>query len=95
MTEPRAVLVCVNRRLDVGAPSCAGRGSERLAACLEQRLAERGLDLPVERIHCFGECQRGPNLRLAPGGRFHHGVDESDLDALLAEIESAISGRPG
>ena len=68
MDESRVLLVCVNRRLGLGAPSCAGRGSERLAERLEQRLAERGLNLELRRIHCFGECERGPNLRLTPGG---------------------------
>ncbi len=96
MSTPPAwrLLVCVNRRLGDRSPSCAGRGSERLVALLVERLATRGLDLPVETILCFGACSRGPNVRLAPGGAFFHEVDEAALDALVDAVAETVAAGP-
>ncbi len=96
MTTPGAwrLLVCVNRRLGAEAPSCAGRGSERLAERLAALLAERGLALPVETILCFGACSRGPNVRLTPGGAFFHGVTDADLPALVDRVADAVAAAP-
>jgi len=90
------LLVCVNRRLGAETPSCAGRGAELLAERLEALLRARGLALPVERILCFGSCSRGPNIRLAPGGAFFHGVGEADLPALVEQVAAAVGagGNP-
>lgn len=88
MTERPLLLVCVNRRLDAGKPSCAGRGSEALADRLETLISERGLALELRRILCFGDCARGPNLRLAPGGRFFHGADPASAEEILEQIQS-------
>ena len=90
------VLVCVNRRLGTETPSCAGRGSERLVERLAALLAARDLDVPVETMLCFGSCSQGPNIRLAPGGAFFHGVTEDDLPALVAQVaETVAAGPPG
>ncbi len=88
------VLVCVNRRLGAETPSCAGRGSERLAERLVELLAARGLDVPVETLLCFGACSRGPNIRLAPGGAFFHGVTEDDLPGLVAQVAETVAAGP-
>ena len=90
-----ALLVCVNRRLDSGSPSCVARGSEALADRLEAALAARGLELPLRRIHCFGECARGPNLRLAPGGRFFHRVGPDDVESVLDALAARLREPPG
>ena len=81
---PEELLICVNRRL--GAVSCGGRESEAIARALEIGIAERGLDIEVLRIHCFGRCEAGPNLRLI-GKNFHHRVQLEQIDALLDAIE--------
>ncbi len=88
------VLVCVNRRLGADTPSCAGRGSERLVERLAELIAARGLVVPVETILCFGACSRGPNVRLAPGGAFFHGVTEADLPALVAQVAATVAAGP-
>jgi NADH:ubiquinone oxidoreductase subunit E len=82
------VIVCINNRFTASRPSCAMGGSEKIADQLEAGLRERGLGVQVERVHCLGECANGPNLRLAPGGRFFHKVKLADVPAILDEIEA-------
>jgi (2Fe-2S) ferredoxin len=65
-------------------------GSEKIADAIESGLQERGLSLQVERIHCLGECAEGPNLRLAPGGKFFHHVKLADVPAILDEIAALL-----
>lgn len=79
--------ICVNRRLGADKPSCALRGSELIADALEAGVRERGMAVTIERIVCFGLCRDGPNGRLVPGGKFHKGIKQDDIPALLDEIE--------
>ena len=82
---PIQLLVCVNRRLT--AVSCGAQGSEQIAAALEQGISERGLAVRLVRIHCFGRCHKGPNLRIV-GKPFHDGVTLDDVADILNELES-------
>ena len=88
-----AILVCVNRRLGPHSVSCAARGSEAIAQALERALAARGTGLCVRRIHCFGRCAEGPNLRLAPGGSFRRGVRPGDVDDIAAALLAEHAAR--
>lgn len=90
--RPTTLVVCVNRRLRADQPSCAARGAEGLADDLERGIAERRLDMKIERIKCLGYCQRGPNLRLAPGGPFFFAVGKDDLSTILDRLE-IVSGE--
>ena len=74
------VLVCVNRR--PAQPCCAAKGSEKIVARLEERAAERGLEVDVDRSICFGRCQEGPNVKVL-GGAFFHEANVDDADAIL------------
>ncbi len=86
------IIVCVNDRFTASKPSCARGQSVAIADELERLVAERGLPLSVERLHCLGECALGPNLRLAPGGKFFHHVKLADVTSILDEIEKELSG---
>ncbi|MBF0269066.1 MAG: (2Fe-2S) ferredoxin domain-containing protein [Alphaproteobacteria bacterium] len=88
--RPSGIVVCINNRFTASRPSCALGGSEAIADALEQGLLERGLALTVERLHCLGECAKGPNLRLTPGGRFFHHTKLADVPAILDEIEKIL-----
>ncbi|MBF0168013.1 MAG: (2Fe-2S) ferredoxin domain-containing protein [Alphaproteobacteria bacterium] len=88
--RPTGIIVCINDRFTASKPSCARGGSVAIADALEQAIAERGLALTLERLHCLGECALGPNLRLAPGGRFFHHVKLADIPAILDEIEKEL-----
>jgi (2Fe-2S) ferredoxin len=93
--RPTALVICVNLRYGVDRPSCAGRGSEALADALERAIGERRIDVAVERIRCFGDCARGPSMRLYPAGPFYRQVGTGDLEAILADIERLCGRRDG
>ena len=81
-------MVCVNRR--IGKPACAGAA---IADALEVELRQRQLAIPVERIVCLGACEQGPNVRLAPGGRFYHQVTVAGI-AELVDDACRLAGSP-
>jgi NADH:ubiquinone oxidoreductase subunit E len=86
MTTAFTIVICINRRHGINNPSCAGRGSEAIAEELEKQLAELGLDIEVRGVKCLGQCELGPNLRIAPGERFFHHLTPDQLPAVIAEI---------
>ena len=90
MNGPFSLVICINRRLGSNTPSCAGRGSEGLADELERELAHAGLAVELRRIECLGQCDLGPNLRIAPGGAFYHGVGLDDLPAIIGELQCLV-----
>ena len=83
----KKIIICVNYRSNPGQPSCAARGSEEIARHIEAEVAKRRLPISVERFYCLGHCDHGPNLRLAPGGRFFHYLSMENLAEVLCEIE--------
>lgn len=90
----KKVVVCINRRANTNQPSCGMRGGVKLADHLEAEITKRGLPIVLERFHCLGRCEDGPNLRLAPGGNFHSGASLGDADQLLQEIGRFASAMP-
>lgn len=86
MEITKTVTVCVNYRANPDAPSCGARGGLEIAEALEAAVAECGLPVVVERFNCLGMCERGPNLKLSPGGGFCQGVHLEDLPQLLEKI---------
>ncbi len=94
MTEKRdrtgiaiVLRVCVNLRAGDRLPSCAARGSLEMVAALESGLAERGLDMRVERVHCMTKCHIGPTIRVLPEGPFIVGVQRRDVPRVLDLLE--------
>ncbi len=80
--------ICINNRFSSDKPSCGALGGKEIAAALEAGVRERGIDVKVERLVCFGACYKGPNVRLIPGGAFHHHASVSDVAAILDEVEA-------
>lgn len=87
-----SVVVCINDRLNPTRPSCATRGL-RLADRLEAALAAWEPPVLVERVHCLGECALGPNLRIAPGGRFFHRATPEAIPEILAALKEQIQTK--
>ncbi|MBF0212487.1 MAG: (2Fe-2S) ferredoxin domain-containing protein [Magnetococcales bacterium] len=84
------VVVCVKERVGSDA-SCAGTGSVELANLLEQAFAARGWSVPVKRLMCFGRCNEGPNIRVAPGGAFFTRMNRERLDEVIEAVRVAMS----
>ena len=81
--------VCVNVRPENGISiSCGPRGGSDIADAVKAEVARRGLDIGVETIKCLGLCARGPNVRLAPGNSWFHGVRVSDVPDLVDHVVS-------
>lgn len=86
---PYTIVVCNHTRELSGEPSCGGSGGEALAAAIEAEIGRRGADVTLRRIACLGHCENGPALRLAPGGRFFHRVEEGDIAEI---VDRAMEG---
>ena len=86
--RPTKVLICVNRRFQSGEPSCATRGSLEIAEAIERGVLERNIDIAVERFICFGQCTKGPTVKLAPGD-FILGTTPDMVDGILDQLEAA------
>ncbi|MPZ14228.1 MAG: hypothetical protein GEU73_07355 [Chloroflexi bacterium] len=78
--EIRTCLVCTN-------VDCASRGSAQLLDEITQRLAVAGNSIQVKSYLCFGACQDGPNMVLYPEGTWYMGVQQSDVDEIIAHIQ--------
>jgi NADH:ubiquinone oxidoreductase subunit E len=84
--KPGLLRVCDNMRYGTAA-SCAGRGAEKLIDKLRQEIARQELNVDVETSVCFGQCDKGPNVKVIPGGRFVHEMKEDDIPELLAQFK--------
>lgn len=73
------LLIFVHQRLNRNMPSCAGRGFAAIPDALRLQLVVTQVDVNVRELFCFGRCADGPNVRLAPGGRFGRGVVLADV----------------
>ncbi len=83
--------LCVNVRKEDFVPSCGRRGSLELREKLEAALRERGLDLEFQTIACLGQCDKGPNARLAPSNSWFHAIGQNDVPALLSVLASELA----
>lgn len=90
--EKPSLLVCINQRTDPSKPCCAKRKGRELADALENGLKERGIDMPMERVNCLGQCRRGANARIAPGGRFFFEMKREEIPKILDELELELMG---
>ncbi len=82
----KTIIICINHRANPNNPSCGARGSEKIAASLQQQITEKKLPVTLKRFKCLGHCDQGPNLRIAPDGRFFYGVTEDGIEQILKEV---------
>ncbi len=91
---PKTILICVNRRFDSDEPSCAARGSFAIAEAIERGVRDRRIDIAVERFICFGQCTKGPTVKLAPGD-FILGTTPDMVAGILDDLEAACGVLDG
>jgi NADH:ubiquinone oxidoreductase subunit E len=87
-----SLIACVKERF-TGKASCGGRGSVELIEHIEAEIKKSGLPILVERVNCLGECAKGPNMRIAPGGSFFYGMTKDKIPELMAELALVIDGE--
>ncbi len=92
--RPKTILICVNRRFKADEPSCAARGSLAIAEAIELGVRDRRIDIAVERFICFGQCTKGPTVKLAPGG-FILGTTPDMVAGILDQLEADCGVRDG
>jgi NADH:ubiquinone oxidoreductase subunit E len=84
------LIACIKDR-STSRPSCAGRGSVAIIDKIEADIQKKGLPVAVERMRCLGECAKGPNMRIAPGGNFFYGITEDKIPEVLVGLEEAVN----
>ncbi|WP_374338490.1 hypothetical protein [Leeia sp.] len=84
--QPTTLIVCTKHRFLGQQPSCGGRGSKALLDALKPLAA--AADIEVIPFPCLGECEHGPNIKLAPGGRFFHQVTMAQLPDIVAAAQA-------
>ena len=87
------IAICINNRFATDKPSCGAMGGIELAKALETGVLDRNLNTRVERLVCFGACYKGPNVRIVPGGKFHHHATVADAASILDEAEERCGAR--
>jgi len=76
--------VCVNDRgANAITVSCGPRGGANLERNIAKEIFKRGLNIEVQTIKCLGLCDKGPNVRLAPGNNWFHQVQPADTSELI------------
>jgi len=81
------LLVCTNVRYNPKHKSCAGLGSEALIDQLKTIAHQTQSNIDIEEIKCFGQCDRGPVMRIAPAQEFFYNVAESDLSNIIKKLK--------
>lgn len=87
--EKMRILVCAGT-------GCVANGSLEVYEAFKQKIKEKGLPAKVSLLEeaghdpyavnisgCHGFCQRGPLVRLEPGGIFYHHVRREDVDEIV------------
>jgi (2Fe-2S) ferredoxin len=85
----KKALVCTNFRANPNHPSCGARGSDKIFIALSEQL--HNLPIKIEKSPCMGLCHDGPNVRLAPNGRFINEVDMQKFELITEEIKAFIA----
>ena len=93
MSRPVRLIVCVNQRLGAGQRSCAGSGNLGYIREVREMIEQAELDVAVVEQVCFGKCEQGPVMRIAPGGRFFTEIDESKLPEIVSELRAFVDAR--
>ena len=78
--------VCINDRgPNAITVSCGPQGGTGIEDALSEEIARRGLDMEVQTIKCLGLCEKGPNIRLAPGKNWFHEVSKDDVSEIVEQ----------
>jgi len=81
-----ALTVCVNDRgANAIIRSCGANGAEEIRTALADAISQAGIEMDLQTIRCLGLCEKGPNVRLAPGNNWFHDVTPADAPELVRQ----------
>ena len=77
------IFICTNDRKGES-PSCGDHQGETIFRELRRIAKERGIPslFRVAQAKCLGQCGRGVNVMVYPGGQWHSGVRVEDIQTL-------------
>lgn len=92
LKRPVKVLFCTNRRFGADTPSCATRGNEKIMGAVREEFLRRGQQppCPIEQVICLGQCNKGPAVRMVPGGEFYLGAKINEVSKLADWIDAQV-----
>ncbi len=93
MEKKLSLLICINKRYDLGKPCCANQKGVEIAQALERGIQERNLPIKTERVNCLGHCTKGPTARVAPGGKFFFHMKPELVPQILDALEEKSLGN--
>ena len=88
--EVISIVVCTQIRLDSGKKLCGGSQSHVLIEVLRKLLSEEELDIPVREQVCFGRCEEGIVMRIAPGKEFFSNVTKDTLPNIINQAKKYL-----
>jgi predicted metal-binding protein len=81
-----SIVVFIDTR-DSVKKSCGGSGSQQLVEQLKEELKKRKLEILVREQICFGRCNDGIVMRIAPGKEFFTEVNTETLAEIIRLAE--------
>ncbi|MDH3354483.1 MAG: (2Fe-2S) ferredoxin domain-containing protein [Chromatiales bacterium] len=80
------LVICNNQRLTNQKKSCGLANAIHIKQ-LKKLMLQQQIPIIIEYRKCLGQCEKGPNIRLAPSGKNFHYVSDADISAIIDEIK--------
>lgn len=82
------IFVCASFRTS-GEPQgvCHRKGAGDLMGCLEEEIADRGIDAMVSSTGCMKLCEKGPVMVVYPEGHWYGKMTEEKIETILDALE--------
>ena len=93
MRSELRLVVCINERFGNEQRSCVGSNNLEYIAMIRSMIEAEALAIPIIERVCFGKCEQGPVMRIAPGGRFFTEINEASLRDIIGELK-ALAANP-
>ena len=90
---PPTIIVCVLER-SPWQNSCGPTGGLELLDLIKAEVAKQDLKVEIKDVHCLGNCEKGPNIRFAPGGPFLSKLTTDDLPKIMETLKTFLAELP-
>ena len=93
MRSELRLVVRINELFGNERRSCVGSNNLEYIAMVRSMIEAECLAIPVIERVCFGKCEQGPIMRVAPGGRFFTEINKASLRDIIGELK-ALAANP-